>query len=463
TAAMTRSTVAVSAPGKVLLAGGYLVLDRKYTGLVFGLDARIHVHIQELPLPSGIVLSEIIVRSPQFRDAEWRYGYRETEGQGGFRVKQLKGDTTSTQPRNKFIETALAYALSYIAAESSTMIGSVSITIVADRDYYSHSGATDCRNPVRFVDFDVPLTEAHKTGLGSSAALVTAFTAAVLAHFLDHHQYILDSELGKRRLHNLAQVAHCAAQGKVGSGFDVAAAVYGSCVYRRFSPSILEALGEVGSSRFSERLKILVEDSDPDPSNQWNMQINKAATGIPPGLRLVMCDVDCGSESVGMAKKVLAWREENPDEAASLWAMLQKGNEDLANELLQLANGPTTVSRSFKTLSDMISTIRFLIRKMSAKAEVPIEPKVQTELLDACCQVNGVVGGVVPGAGGFDAIVLLVEDSALPLLQRFLYTYSTINNDEGGPAIGKVRLLGVKQDFEGVKLEEANLYADWTR
>ena len=32
-------TVAVSAPGKVLLAGGYLVLDRKYTGLVFELSA----------------------------------------------------------------------------------------------------------------------------------------------------------------------------------------------------------------------------------------------------------------------------------------------------------------------------------------------------------------------------------------------------------------------------------------
>ncbi|KAL8812433.1 MAG: hypothetical protein Q9223_000348 [Gallowayella weberi] len=341
------------------------------------------------------------------------------------------------------------------------MIGSVAITIVADRDYYSHSGATDCTNPGRFVDFDVPLTEAHKTGLGSSAALVTAFTAAVLAHFLDQQQFILDSEPGKRRLHNLSQVAHCAAQGKVGSGFDVAAAVYGSCVYRRFSPSILEALGEIGSSRFSERLKILVEDSD--PSNQWNMQIDKAAAGLPPGLRLVMCDVDCGSESVGMAKKVLAWREENPDEAASLWATLQKGNEDLAKELLQLANAPTPISRNYKNLSDTISTIRFLIRKMSARAEVPIEPKVQTELLDACCQINGVVGGVVPGAGGFDAVVLLVEDSTLPLLQGFLDTYSTTGNDEGGPAIGKVRLLDVKQDFEGVKLEEANLYADWTR
>ena len=88
---MERPPVAFSAPGKVLLAGGYLVLDRDFTGLVFGLDARIHVHVETLPTSSGVMLSEIIVKSPQFRDAEWRYGYRETENDGGIEVTQLKG------------------------------------------------------------------------------------------------------------------------------------------------------------------------------------------------------------------------------------------------------------------------------------------------------------------------------------------------------------------------------------
>ena len=87
----TTTSVAASAPGKVLLAGGYLVLDRNFTGLVFGLDARIHVHISRLNTSPGVSLSEIIVRSPQFLDAEWRYGYRETEEDGGIEVIQLKG------------------------------------------------------------------------------------------------------------------------------------------------------------------------------------------------------------------------------------------------------------------------------------------------------------------------------------------------------------------------------------
>ena len=83
-------TIACSAPGKVLLAGGYLVLDRAYTGLVFGLDARIHVLVQSLPESESLTFSDIIVRSPQFRDAEWHYQYKELPGQG-VEVFQVKG------------------------------------------------------------------------------------------------------------------------------------------------------------------------------------------------------------------------------------------------------------------------------------------------------------------------------------------------------------------------------------
>jgi len=86
---MTRMATAVSAPGKVLLAGGYLVLDRQYTGLVFGLSARIHVCIQPLKTAAGVSLEEIIVTSPQFREARWEYGYRVAEKGGGIKVTHL--------------------------------------------------------------------------------------------------------------------------------------------------------------------------------------------------------------------------------------------------------------------------------------------------------------------------------------------------------------------------------------
>lgn len=366
------------------------------------------------------------------------------------------------QSQNRFVEIALAYALTYASAVHRTNIAPASITILADTDYYScpgppHGGRFS--NADRFLDFGIPLNQAHKTGLGSSAALVTAFTAAVVAHYVPASLLDVYSEVGKLRIHNLAQAAHCAAQGKVGSGFDVAAAVYGSCVYRRFSPHVLNGLGEIGEQDFSGRLKAVIENVD--ASKQWDMQIDKGSAIIPKGLRLVMCDVDCGSETVGMVKNVLKWRTSNPDEAFLLWATLQKGNEDLANELQSLALASLDSRGDYDNLKTVVLTIRSLIREMSHKSSVPIEPPVQTALIDSCCQLPGVVGGVVPGAGGFDAIALLVkdEDSIIDGLRAFLEDYRI---DSGQSAsIGKVRLLSVKQDDRGVHNEDVSVYGTW--
>ena len=309
----------------------------------------------------------------------------------------------------------------------------------------------------------MPLHQAHKTGLGSSAALVTAFIAAILGYYIPSATASLSTNTGKAQLHNLAQAAHCTAQGKIGSGFDVGAAVYGSCIYRRFSPSILEQLGEHRTVGFSKRLKSIVDDIG--PLKIWNTEIDKSAVTIPKGLRLMMCDVDCGSETPAMVKQVLSWREKNPEEAALLWATLQKANEDLVAELQRLSTLPPTTTGKYEELREIILTIRSLIREMSDKAGVPIEPKVQTDLLDSISQIPGVIGGMVPGAGGFDAVALLVKDNEAHIqeVDRFVQSYQVNTAEEGGAHIGKVRLLGVKQEIEGVKVEETSLYTAWHR
>ena len=361
--------------------------------------------------------------------------------------------------------------MSYIVVVSSTKLTPAAITILADRDYYSNPGIGNSRG--RFLDFGIPLTSAHKTGLGSSAALVTAVTVAVLSHYLSPTEVSIHSEQGRACLHNLAQAAHCAAQGKIGSGFDVAAAVHGSCVYKRFSPSLLEDLGEFGSPGFAQRLKSLVNEES--QSKRWDTVIDKANAIMPRGLKLLMCDVDCGSESVGMAKLVLKWRNEHPEEASLLWATLQRGTNDLAQELQRLTLSQSRVE--YENLSNIILTIRSLVREMSVKAGVPIEPETQTNLLDACCRLPGVIGGVVPGAGGYDAVALIVEDQkvqentvtsssssnpfVLQQLQEFLNHYQIEAKGEHGAGFGRVRLLNVQQESHGIKMESLSVCDGW--
>ena len=95
-----------------------------------------------------------------------------------------------------------------------------------------------------------------KTGMGSSAALTTSLVGGLLGWFkviqLDATSDNVRFAEDRRILHNLAQLAHAVAQGKIGSGFDVAAAVYGSQTYKRFSPEVILSITQLISQSLSQ-------------------------------------------------------------------------------------------------------------------------------------------------------------------------------------------------------------------
>ena len=286
---------------------------------------------------------------------------------------------------------------------------------------------------------------------------MTAITAALLGYYLPSGEFSLSNGTNKRRLHNLAQAAHCAAQGKVGSGFDVASAVYGTCLYRRFSPSMLESHGEPGVPKFGSGLRSIIEESN--HGGEWDMEILKDDVKVPHGLRLLMCDVSGGSETPGMVKKVLAWRKEKPEEANAIWSELQAANENLAKELKTAAE--SNDARDYQALRACFTRIRKGIRLMSDKSGVPIEPPSQTELIDACEKVPGVIGGVVPGAGGYDAISLLIEggEEAVTKLKELFSGWKFPDDEaEGGRTVS---VLGVREEMEGVRVEDPRAYMEW--
>ncbi|KAK4121644.1 phosphomevalonate kinase-like protein [Parathielavia appendiculata] len=491
-------TVVVSAPGKVLLAGGYIVLDRKHTGLVFGLSARIHVLAQKIRTSEGVHLSEIVVQSPQFLNATWRYGYHLVENGGGIRVTQLQSGTP-VEP-NHFVETTLNYVLTYIAevdkSQASHGFTPASLLVLADNDYYSkpkhhHAGdrpsssssaeepylppATPLSDPgpqthhhhhppphhhqdqpeevkparPRFRHFGTTLGDAHKTGLGSSAAIVTALTAAMLSHYLPPSVFDLATPEGKRVLHNLAQVAHCSAQGKIGSGFDVASAVYGSCLYRRFSPALLGALPGLGEEGFAVALAALVNDDDADGADgrKWDCEIRKDQVGLPAGVAIRMCDVDCGTQTVGMVKKVHEWRDANADLAARAYEGLQAKVDELARVLKEGKVGE---------VGGVMRPVRELMRTLGRDCGVPIEPESQEAMLNELEKVEGVLGCVVPGAGGYDAAAMVMRDDVETekRVRGFLRQWSMKHGIH-------VRLMKVRGETEGVRKEAAGDFKLW--
>lgn len=371
---------------------------------------------------------------------------------------------------NHFVKTAVSYACAYaLNASSTNELQCPELTILADNAYYSRAQARD-KSGTRFHDFSKPVAEVNKTGLGSSAAIVTAIIAALVSFCASDSDFALGLREGNakslRKLHNLAQAAHCAAQGKVGSGFDVASAVYGSCRYRRFSPTLLEGRGEPGTTGFASSLRALVDETSDDQDDRvkvattWDHEVD-GDVRIPRGLRLVMCDVDCGSKTPGMVKDVLKWRSAKPAAADQLWSRLQIENDGLRDELARVTEGS---QQDYADLRRRISDIRRLIQEMSTQTGVPIEPKEQTALIDAVSTLPGVIGGVAPGAGGYDAVALLIEErkDVEDELVRFLddYDFSTPESQTRGVK-GTVRLLEVNGETDGIELEPVQQYSAW--
>lgn len=366
-------------------------------------------------------------------------------------------DQEYTQTPNKFVATTLQYVLTYLQSRCLNIHGHVRVTILADDGYYSSSSSASTRAKLDgFSDFGVGLNDAHKTGLGSSAALVSALTAALIAF----HTRETSQTPSSRVVHNLAQAAHCAAQGKIGSGFDIAAAVYGPCVYRRFSPSILEAVGEPTSAEFAERLRVCIDDLSLE--HKWDVEISSNAVQIPPTLLLLMCDVDCGSETPSLVRRILGWRKEKPVEADMLWNAIQQGSDELCRSLKSMSHQSALSSDQQEELANIIATIRSFVRDMSRQADVPVEPPVITDLLDYCTALPGVIGGVAPGAGGYDAVALLVKndvDTVRHLRDRL--SHWRAKEDDSGVTVGQVQLLSVKQAYHGIELEDTQRYQKW--
>jgi len=371
---------------------------------------------------------------------------------------------------------------------SAITITSLDILIRADNDFYSvmphfPTNSNNNRTPAevsalpRFlpcpIDPDTGKVVVHKTGLGSSAALTTSLVGA-LVHYFRYSQQQQHDEMKKSSLstmiHNLAQICHCHAQGKVGSGFDVSAACHGSHVYRRFPkcllPDLLQQLDEYEKHSIKDEKNDAGTDENKNEKHHlmlyetlrssvdlvpWKEDMVEPLN-LPNNLQILLADIRGGSESPSMARTVLKWKAEcnkqqnqeeqkrninnnreinntsihqNENNEIRHWAALSKLNPKIIESIRILTEGndiidydslstmPASEWSSNSPLSSLrndFSQIRNELRSMGEAAGVPIEPPPQKELCDATSKLPGVITALVPGAGGYDAVACLYID-----------------------------------------------------
>eukprot|EP00659_Diplonema_papillatum_P018341 gene18341-28267_t len=476
-----RDFTAASVPGKVLVCGGYLVVDRPNPGLSIALDARFHCIGTWLTGPAAAtegnaVCFKVCVKSPQLACGEETSEFRLVCPEPHVAIRIEDGPT-----RNAFVRSAVAFSLLHLLScerrrRKVAQSGGISLALLGDNAYYSQTRylqskglAVTNENLAALPRFNKIVPQSGKTGIGSSAGVVTSIVGCLFALFG------LGEATGE--IHAVAQVAHCGAQGKVGSGFDVATAVAGTNEYTRYSPGIVkEALEKCSLAGPAAALLPFTGLSGIFPAEAWDHRV--AACALPPGFCLSLADVNKGSETPSMVSAVFKWKAAGGKRAEELWAAAAEANRRIISALRALcsfagAHGDVfeTARRAFESVPchawgansqaagpaaaeaaallvaarDAFSEARKCLRAIGREASVPVEPAQQTELLDRTIRgVPGTLAVGCPGAGGFDAVFAVsVSPDAASRLPLFWSAYSAPDHDI---AAGDVCALAVQQD-----------------
>lgn len=488
--------VVTSAPGKVLLTGGYLILERPNPGLVLSTNARFYAIVKplheqtEAESGSGEWV-DVKLTSPQLsRESLYKLSLE------NFTIQSIG----LSESKNLFVEHALQYSLA--AAHGifdknkkdslhRLLLQGLDITVLGCNDFYSYRNQIEARGlpltpesllsftPFASITFNAEESssenckpEVAKTGLGSSAAMTTAVVAALLNYL---GVVNLSSSRGQDKendskdldiVHVIAQTAHCIAQGKVGSGFDISSAVYGSQRYVRFSPNVLTT----AQAAVKEPLEEVIVDI---LKGKWDHE--RTEFSLPPLMNLLLGEPGAGGSSTpSMVGAVKKWQKSDPQKSQETWNKLSEANLDLERQLnllrkvaaeqwdvykcilskcsmlgskkwMEQATEPNqqAIVKALLGARDAMLEIRNHMRQMGEAAGIPIEPKSQTELLDRTMELEGVLLAGVPGAGGFDAVfAITLGDSSSHVIK----SWTSLN----------VLALLVREDPNGVALERGD-------
>lgn len=322
-----------------------------------------------------------------------------------------------------------------------------------------------------------------KTGLGSSATLVTSLVASILVWGLNLTSNVPESEFNMKNhlnlIHNIAQISHCNAQGKVGSGFDVSSAIYGSQIYKQFDKSIIEnELNSISSIEKDNSTLIypitnsFMKEFVQKVSLSWNSQVKNIR--LPKGMVLTLCETGKDMNTPLSVRKVLDWANNEKEKANHLFNEINKLNEiiiDTFFEILDLQESykeydqyrnhyATLTSKEILELNEssdqyllprlklIIQTfgcVRNYLKELTERTQTPIEPQEISDILDEMMNIKGVIMAGAPGAGGYDAIYsILLDESCYSNLENMWLKYESLN----------VSPLLTREDNRGVSIED---------
>lgn len=343
---MTRATLEVRVPGKLMLLGEYAVLDPGAPALVLAVDRSVRVRLE----PAG----ELRLDCPDI-------GIEALGGRLTANGVQWNADDDAPDPAKlRFVDQTLSLVIALTRAAG--------------------------REPAPFhmrVTSELGAGSA-KAGLGSSASVAVAVAAAALRWC----GFDVEGGVGRTLLFQVAAVAHHLAQGRRGSGADVAAAVAGGIVAYR-NPGFEELLRDV-----SDRANDAAGAAAAIQERAWDQ------------LRLDDIPWPAGHAFVSAATGVAASTTQLIDRVTRLDGRAADSFRRLKSELGELARRAIDEPTAASLGAAMRAHQQALERFDDANGGLGIVTPAIRALVGSAAELG--VAAKISGAGGGDSVVALV-------------------------------------------------------
>jgi phosphomevalonate kinase len=239
---------------KSLITGSYAITEPGHHGIALGLTPSFYAYKHQDLLDSNTIR----IITPQFPD-DYLYEYKynveeiseipsETENWNG--GKAIRLSIENPLGTSRFIDSIVRVTLTYLLSQKGLLKKSgVSVEVFEDKEFISEKfhkktqpmcevtslGQGD--RSQHYQLFDRNINEVIKTGLGSSACLIIS-VLGILANELSGN----DPTFTQKKIEILGQIINSLAQKKIGSGFDIACAVFGSIVYTKMDAEKFSSL-----------------------------------------------------------------------------------------------------------------------------------------------------------------------------------------------------------------------------
>ena len=396
----------ILSPGKTLLSGGYLILDKSKRGLVINIDTYISCESYYLikgksnESEKNSLLFNIY---SEYLNQNFNYIVSmDFNNDNELKIFE-KNDKDNKWIKNCIISSLLIYLSknnNFIDLFNSNNKIEINITIKSDYRFYSYSPDN--------------ISQKIKTGLGSSSAFINSLTSNLILTYdkiLNKKIYpkniviknLVDNNI-KAIILGSCLLSNNLSQNKIGSCFDIISSLFGSQIFIQTQQNIFLNspfyLNEENKSKINNFIEYL--KSEYIPNILFLNENNKYLKN-----KIYFVSIEIGSDTRIFVKKVLEYANNKKKDKLfddDLFSQLNALNEKIINLFLNNSNIDNSL------IKELCIKYRIILRKISEESKVDIEPGILTPLLDNLIKLDDIIYAICPGAGGYDSIIIMAKD-----------------------------------------------------